>query len=102
MHLAKQVGRFERCHMTSDWLPGYAGGQGSGPAADADNSQDPLAQYPDGGYWRLAPGIRLRMLRALCHDALSTAVIRSSQNTFAAAVHCTSILQTAVHCSLQM
>ena len=32
--------------------------------------------YPEGGYWAVAPGARLRMLRALCCDALDTAIIR--------------------------
>ena len=38
--------------------------------------EDGLMAYPEGGYWALAPGARLRMLRALCCDALDTAIIR--------------------------
>ena len=38
--------------------------------------EDVLMAYPEGGYWALAPGARLRMLRALCCDALDTAIIR--------------------------
>lgn len=47
-------------------------------AAEAPEGEreDPLMAYPEGGYWALAPGARLRMLRALCCDALDTAVIR--------------------------
>ena len=37
---------------------------------------DELAQYPKGGYWSLEAGVRLRMLRALAHDALETSNIR--------------------------
>ena len=37
---------------------------------------DALMAYPEGGYWAVAPGPRLRMLRALCCDALDTAIIR--------------------------
>ena len=40
------------------------------------DGEDPLTIYPEGGYWALAPGARLRMLRALCCDALDTALIR--------------------------
>ena len=38
--------------------------------------EDALMAYPAGGYWGLSPDIRLRMLRALCHDALATGPIR--------------------------
>ena len=38
--------------------------------------EDALMAYPEGGYWAVAPGARLRMLRALCCDALDTAIIR--------------------------
>ena len=41
-----------------------------------EDREDPLTIYPEGGYWALAPGARLRMLRALCCDALDTALIR--------------------------
>jgi hypothetical protein len=44
-----------------------------GPQGDME---DPLTIYPEGGYWALAPNARLRMLRALCCDALDTALIR--------------------------
>ena len=37
---------------------------------------DELAQYPEGGYWSVEAGVRLRMLRALAHDALETSNIR--------------------------
>lgn len=38
---------------------------------------DELAQYPGEGYWSLDAGVRLRMVRALAHDALETSSIRS-------------------------
>lgn len=41
-----------------------------------EEADDPSMAYPEGGYWALVPGCRLRMLRALCCDALDTAVIR--------------------------
>ena len=46
--------------------------------ADEEQKEDPLMAYPEGGYWALAPGCHLRMLRALCCDALDTAIIRCS------------------------
>ena len=44
--------------------------------AEGEQKEDPLMAYPETGYWALAPGCRLRMLRALCCDALDTAIIR--------------------------
>ena len=41
-----------------------------------EDREDPLTIYPEGGYWALASSARLRMLRALCCDALDTALIR--------------------------
>ncbi len=43
-----------------------------------EHLEDPLTSYPEGGYWALPAGARLRMLRALCCDALDTALIRLS------------------------
>ena len=43
---------------------------------EEEQGGDPLTAYPENGYWALAPGCRLRMLRALCCDALDTAIIR--------------------------
>ncbi len=45
-------------------------------AAGVADDEDPLLRYPDGGYWSLPPGQRLRMLLQLCYDALGTAAIR--------------------------
>ena len=43
---------------------------------EEEQGEDPLMAYPESGYWALGPGCRLRMLRALCCDALDTAIIR--------------------------
>ena len=50
--------------------------------ADEEQGEDPLMAYPERGYWALAPGCRLRMLRALCCDALDTAIIRCPYDYF--------------------
>ena len=46
-------------------------------AAAAATAED-APPYPSGGYWGLPPGVRVRMLRALVHDALDTAALRAA------------------------
>ena len=71
-------------HSRAFWLPA-AGGEAAGavlsPVVKSDEAgeeqgDEPLTAYPENGYWALSPGCRLRMLRALCCDALDTAIIR--------------------------
>ena len=48
------------------------------PSAPSSSASLIGAPYPPGGYWALPPGTRVRMLRALCHDALDTSRVRSA------------------------
>ena len=61
-------------------LEGLPDPEGSNPSAEAvpgaaSNRAGQHQTAPD-DYWQLAPGVRLAMLRSLCHAALNTYIFR--------------------------
>ena len=66
---------------SSKWTAGGSSRESEEPdtyqaAALQQDPDEAPAIYPEGGYWQLPPGCRLRMLHAVYHDCLATACIR--------------------------